>query len=176
MLGDLPTNLIISLNRFEYDTQRSRRIKIDTPVCSRCLLDTKGARDLVPQGCTFIYVTLFLLGQITLANSMQMKIQEGHEVKDYDLYAVVIHTGESANYGHYYAYARDSMDAGTAKETIPWLLYNDTSVTTSSFDAMQQTLARNRTDTPYMLFFRQTDINGYTVNTTLRSNRSTSNL
>ncbi|KAK3809127.1 MAG: hypothetical protein J3Q66DRAFT_66589 [Benniella sp.] len=144
MLERLPKYLLLSLNRFEYDTQRSRRIKIDTP--------------------------------ITLATSIKMRIQEGHEAKDYNLYAVVIHTGESANCGHYYAYAKDSEDPGTEQDKIPWLLYNDTSVTTSSFEAMQQTLARDRADTPYMLFFRQADAVAVPVDKVSRSNRSTSNL
>ncbi|KAF9121606.1 Ubiquitin carboxyl-terminal hydrolase 35 [Mortierella sp. 14UC] len=140
MLASLPTNLIISLNRFRFDIQRSRRIKINTP--------------------------------IRLARSIQVKVQDGHELQGYDLYAVVIHTGESANHGHYYTYARDSgpsvtnSDGGSsstnseakaaAKST--WLLYNDTSVAVSSFEAMQQTLANSRSETPYMLFFRKTEL------------------
>ncbi|KAF9353512.1 Ubiquitin carboxyl-terminal hydrolase 35 [Mortierella sp. NVP85] len=114
--------------------------------------------------------------RITLATSIKMRIQEGHEAIDYNLYAVVIHTGESANCGHYYTYAKVSEDPGTEQDKIPWLLYNDTSVTTSSFEAMQQTLARDRADTPYMLFFRQTDAVAVPVDKVSRSNKSTSNL
>ncbi|KAG0236109.1 hypothetical protein BGX31_004070 [Mortierella sp. GBA43] len=137
MLETLPTNLILSLSRFEYDTQKSRRIKIDTP--------------------------------IHFAKSIQMKMHNGNEVKDYDLYAVVIHTGKSANHGHYYTYARDSVDAGTTQSMIPWLLYNDTSVTISSFELMEKALAKNRTDTPYMLFFRRTDTKSNPAHSVLHS-------
>ncbi|KAF9183941.1 Ubiquitin carboxyl-terminal hydrolase 35 [Haplosporangium sp. Z 11] len=146
MLSSLPMNLIITLNRFEFDKQRSRRIKIDTP--------------------------------IRLSESIQIKIQEGHEMQRYELYAVVIHTGESANHGHYYIYAKEldfHPDAKISKQeqaaatvagthqraqnpTQPtWLLYNDTSVTISSFEAMQQALASSRKDTPYMLSFQRAD-------------------
>ncbi|KAF9542414.1 Ubiquitin carboxyl-terminal hydrolase 35 [Mortierella hygrophila] len=136
MLASLPTNLIVTLNRFRFDVQRSRRIKINTP--------------------------------IRLAESIQIKVQDGHDLQEYELYAVVIHTGESANHGHYYTYAKDSgptittstegssSSVAVAKST--WLLYNDTSVKLSSFEAMQQALANSRTETPYMLFFRKTEL------------------
>ncbi|KAG0303106.1 Ubiquitin carboxyl-terminal hydrolase 35 [Linnemannia gamsii] len=136
MLASLPTNLIVSLNRFRFDVQRSRRIKINTP--------------------------------IRLAESIQIKVQDGQGLQGYELYAVVIHTGESANHGHYYTYAKDSGPSTTtsingassseAAAKSAWLLYNDTSVTVSSFEAMQQALANSRRETPYMLFFRKTGL------------------
>ncbi|KAG0357570.1 Ubiquitin carboxyl-terminal hydrolase 35 [Gamsiella multidivaricata] len=142
MIASLPTNLIILLNRFEFDVKRSRRIKINTP--------------------------------ILLTQSVQIRTQDGY-LQGYDLYAVVIHTGESANHGHYYTYARDSAAAGKGEETTTWLLYNDTSIAVSSFEEIQQTLAKSRTDTPYMLFFRKM---GHPINASgvLRSKRSASNL
>lgn len=136
MLASLPTNLIVSLNRFRFDVQRSRRIKINTP--------------------------------IRLAESIQIKLQDGHDLQGYELYAVVIHTGESANHGHYYTYAKDSgpsittntegASSSEAAAKSTWLLYNDTSVTLSSFEAMQHALANSRKETPYMLFFRKTEL------------------
>ncbi|KAF9277414.1 Ubiquitin carboxyl-terminal hydrolase 35 [Mortierella alpina] len=131
MLGSLPQNLILSLNRFEFDVKRSQRIKISSP--------------------------------IVLREMILMKIQDTHETQAYYLYAVVIHTGESAHHGHYYTYARDddTLAAGTQgldpASSPTWLLYNDTSITVSSFEAMQQKLAASRTDTPYMLYFRKAD-------------------
>ncbi|KAF9947795.1 Ubiquitin carboxyl-terminal hydrolase 35 [Mortierella alpina] len=131
MLGSLPQNLILSLNRFEFDVKRSQRIKISTP--------------------------------IVLHEMIHVKVQDSHETQGYQLYAVVIHTGESAHHGHYYTYARDddALVAGTQgsnpASSAAWLLYNDTSITVSSFEAMQQKLANSRTETPYMLFFKRTD-------------------
>jgi ubiquitin C-terminal hydrolase len=129
---------------------------------------------LPPSQCTHqrLVFPFFFFEQIALATSIKMRIQEGHEAKDYNLYAVVIHTGESANCGHYYTYAKDSEDPGTEQDKIPWLLYNDTSVATSSFETMQQTLARDRVDTPYLLFFRQTDAVAVPVDKVSRFNRS----
>ncbi|KAF9092118.1 Ubiquitin carboxyl-terminal hydrolase 35 [Mortierella sp. GBA35] len=153
MLASLPTNLIVSLNRFRFDVQRSRRIKINTP--------------------------------IRLAESVQVRAQDGHDRQGYELYAVVVHTGESANHGHYYTYAKDSgpspttvdsASSSTTSEAVKstWLLYNDTSVTVSSFETMQQTLANSRADTPYMLFFRKTELQSSRVHAPIA--RTTSNL
>ncbi|KAG0205463.1 Ubiquitin carboxyl-terminal hydrolase 35 [Mortierella sp. NVP41] len=153
MLASLPTNLIVSLNRFRFDVQRSRRIKINTP--------------------------------IRLAESVQVRAQDGHDRQGYELYAVVVHTGESANHGHYYTYAKDSgpspttvdsASSSTTSEAVKstWLLYNDTSVTVSSFETMQQTLANSRADTPYILFFRKTELQSSRVHAPIA--RTTSNL
>ncbi|KAI1314684.1 Ubiquitin carboxyl-terminal hydrolase 35 [Mortierella claussenii] len=138
----LPLNLIISLNRFEFDVQRSRRIKINTP--------------------------------IQLTDSIEIMVQDRHEIQSYDLYAVVIHTGDSANHGHYYTYAKNST--GKSEDEGTWLLYNDTRITISSFEDMQQSLAGSRADTPYMLFFGKTDKPTRAVVQSIRSKRSSSNL
>ncbi|KAG0023562.1 Ubiquitin carboxyl-terminal hydrolase 35 [Podila clonocystis] len=121
MLGALPYNLIVSLNRFEFDTMRSRRVKMNTP--------------------------------IHLSESIRVRVQDSQEAQVYDLYGVVIHSGESANHGHYYTYAKEPDEPGSV---VNWLLYNDTSISQSSFDGMQQVLKVSRADTPYMLFFRRT--------------------
>ncbi|KAF9438718.1 hypothetical protein BGZ76_005450 [Entomortierella beljakovae] len=105
--------------------------------------------------------------RVILSESITIKIQEGAELQGYDLYAVVIHTGESANHGHYYTYAKESTNGGQ------WLLYNDTSITMSSFESMQQALSTSRASTPYMLFFRKTE--KYEAKD-LQLKRSTSNL
>ncbi|KAF9561540.1 Ubiquitin carboxyl-terminal hydrolase 35 [Mortierella alpina] len=100
--------------------------------------------------------------RIALREMIYIKVQDSLDSQAYQLYAVVIHTGESAHHGHYFTYARDddTLAVGThgldPASTTQWLLYNDTSITVSSFETMQQELANTRTDTPYMLYFRRT--------------------
>ncbi|GJJ78628.1 ubiquitin carboxyl-terminal hydrolase 35/38 [Entomortierella parvispora] len=163
-LGSLPTNLIISLNRFEFDVKRSRRVKINTPI------QLSKSIQLETSGSTFQDRQPPVLSKI-----------------QYDLFAVVVHTGDSANHGHYYTYARDNSSqdklssnikaSGTThssslvelskgeecdfKKTTSgdqdgqWLLYNDTSVTLSSFEAVEQAAKSRAADTPYVLFFKK---------------------
>ncbi|KAF9425635.1 Ubiquitin carboxyl-terminal hydrolase 35 [Podila epigama] len=118
MLDTLPKNLILSLNRFEFDTKRSRRVKVDTP--------------------------------IRLSENIHVRVHDSREAQEYELYAAVVHSGKSANHGHYYTYVKEQGTEGA------WLLYNDTSINLSSFEGMQQAVQNNRADTPYMLFLRQT--------------------
>ncbi|KAF9300826.1 Ubiquitin carboxyl-terminal hydrolase 35 [Mortierella antarctica] len=126
MLGALPQNLIVSLNRFEFDIKRSRRVKMNTPVY--------------------------------LSESIQVRgVQESQEAWVYDLYGVVIHSGESANHGHYYACAKEPDKPGSA---CVWLLYNDTSISQSSFDGIQQALKNSRADTPKNQNQARTDLFG----------------
>ncbi|KAG0335337.1 Ubiquitin carboxyl-terminal hydrolase 38 [Podila horticola] len=113
MLGALPHNLIVSLNRFEFDIKRSRRVKMNIP--------------------------------IYLSESIQVRVQESQDAQVYDLYGVVIHSGESANHGHYYTYAKEQDEPGSVGA---WLLYNDTSISQSFFGGMQQALKSSRDDTP----------------------------
>lgn len=64
----------------------------------------------------------------------------------YSLYAAVIHAGTTLDSGHYYTLAKDNDQ---------WHMYND-DVVSPSDEAQLNTL--NRSSTPYILFYRRTDI------------------
>ncbi|KAI9012467.1 hypothetical protein DFJ74DRAFT_683954 [Hyaloraphidium curvatum] len=85
---------------------------------------------------------------------------------DYDLYAVVFHSGYSADYGHYYAFAvqegqeppaaaaRTRLKAETAR--LSWTNFNDSSVRRGM--TLDDVLAEaSGSDTPYILFYRRRD-------------------
>ncbi|XP_049705819.1 ubiquitin carboxyl-terminal hydrolase 35 isoform X2 [Helicoverpa armigera] len=64
----------------------------------------------------------------------------------YSLYAAVIHDGTTLDSGHYYTLAKDNGQ---------WHIYNDDTVTTSDEAELN---GLNRSSTPYILFYRRTDI------------------
>lgn len=64
----------------------------------------------------------------------------------YKLYAAVIHEGTMLDSGHYYTLAKDNGQ---------WHVYNDEVVSTADENYLN-TLTRS--NTPYILFYRRTDI------------------
>lgn len=64
----------------------------------------------------------------------------------YALYAAVIHAGTTLDSGHYYTLAKDSNQ---------WHIYND-DVVSSSDESQLNKLSRS--STPYILFYRRSDI------------------
>lgn len=64
----------------------------------------------------------------------------------YALYAAVIHTGTTLDSGHYYTVAKDNDQ---------WHMYNDDIVSVTNESELN---GLNRASTPYILFYRRTDI------------------
>ena len=71
----------------------------------------------------------------------------------YGLYAVIVHTGSTANSGHYYVYARNS-DANDLylhdSAWNPWVKFNDTRVTTTTWAGMTHDMSSSVADTAYV--------------------------
>ncbi|PKK80900.1 cysteine proteinase [Rhizophagus irregularis] len=137
-----PRYLILSLNRFEYNVEYGRRIKIMTHVPIQDSLLVVQAHDHDES----------INGQINgkvngITNENVNEIQ-------YDLSAIVIHSGSSAEYGHYYTYAKDEDDD-------KWYNYNDSYVITSSLSRIISEGKDFKSDTPYLLFFKQKNINNH---------------
>ncbi|XP_076344706.1 deubiquitinating apoptotic inhibitor isoform X2 [Tachypleus tridentatus] len=73
----------------------------------------------------------------------------------YSLYAVVVHSGVSAESGHYYTYAHSSE---IESETDRWYLFNDSHVSFSSYKSLSSLSKRFSRDTAYVLFYRKQPI------------------
>jgi ubiquitin carboxyl-terminal hydrolase 35/38 len=90
----------------------------------------------------------------------------------YELNSIVIHSGSSLHYGHYYSYTTNKffineIDTTTEKMetdqqenkkndyTTEWLLANDSQINTSTYDSLISNLNLFKDDTPYVLFYRR---------------------
>ena len=76
----------------------------------------------------------------------------------YGLYAVVVHRGQSATAGHYYAFGRRSGAAGLHKAdcaAAPWAKFNDAHVSAATWAEIQRTVSASVADSAYLLFYRR---------------------
>jgi ubiquitin C-terminal hydrolase len=113
-----PDNLIVGLNRFRWDPKTNSSPKVHTKVAV--------AREVVLP-CAKPYAN----PNGTEAESLNDEVSEACENHNavYELYAMVVHSGPSAQSGHYYCYAKTSKT-----QESPWCLFNDHSVSQSSFE------------------------------------------
>ncbi|OQR91912.1 ubiquitin-specific protease [Achlya hypogyna] len=81
--------------------------------------------------------------------------------RTYGLYAVLVHSGVSANSGHYYSYCRDTAGARLDLEddpAAPWLKFNDTTLGVSSWREMNDAMVSSVSDSVYLLFYKRLDV------------------
>ncbi|XP_022244261.1 ubiquitin carboxyl-terminal hydrolase 35-like isoform X1 [Limulus polyphemus] len=88
---------------------------------------------------------------VTCPQVLKLPIDKNTEVL-YSLYAVVVHSGVSAESGHYYTYAQSSE---IESETDRWYLFNDSHVSFSSYKSLSNLSKRFPRDTAYVLFYRK---------------------
>merc|ERR1712176_1412742 len=88
--------------------------------------------------------------------------EKNNSVK-YLLYSAVIHSGRSAEFGHYYTIGRHvkkSLKAYNENGEIDngiWYMFNDRNVSMSTYDKLCKVSHYYRTDVPYLLFYRRID-------------------
>ncbi|CAG8594044.1 11745_t:CDS:10 [Funneliformis caledonium] len=150
-----PRYLILSLNRFEYDVKYARRIKIMTHVSIQESLSVPQVHENDESPTESNHNQNGIVnGMINGMMNGEKRIKtKGEDDKIYDLSAIVIHSGSSAEYGHYYTYAKD--------EDGQWYNYNDSYVSTSSLSRIISEGEDFKSDTPYLLFFQQKNIITY---------------
>jgi len=69
----------------------------------------------------------------------------------YALLAIVVHSGSSLHYGHYYTY----MKHFKANEEFEWYLANDSHLSTISFESLFTNQGLFKDDTPYIVFYQR---------------------
>jgi ubiquitin C-terminal hydrolase len=85
----------------------------------------------------------------------------------YTLYGCVMHSGRSVEHGHYYSYARASVDdeispksasSSGPSTTSPWFRFNDESVDSSSFESFSRITKHFPADVAYILLYKRNDM------------------
>lgn len=109
-----PAHLILTLKHFHYDTESRLRTK--------------------------------LRHKVTYNEQIQLKVSTpmANETETYQLYAAVVHSGNSMDYGHYFTYASDSKKN--------WYKFNDSYVSKTTLDEFK---GLEPPDTPYILFYEK---------------------
>ncbi|CAK8683648.1 unnamed protein product [Clavelina lepadiformis] len=116
----LPRYLLVTLMRFTYNTRAQVRSKI---------LDN---------------VDIPLEIEVPTHNA------SGPSARKYEISAVVVHSGTSAESGHYYCYAKQHS---SQTENI-WFLFNDSHVSLSSFSSIKHLTNSFAKDTAYVLIYK----------------------
>lgn len=112
-----PAHLILSLKHFRYDFDSRLRTKLRHKV---------------------VYNDTIQLPISGISNTIY---------ETYHLYAAVVHSGYSVDYGHYFTYARDSKQN--------WYKFNDSFVSHTMFDEFK---SLKPPDTPYILFYEKSGV------------------
>ena len=86
-------------------------------------------------------------------------------VESYALLAIVVHSGSSLHYGHYYTYMVSQHDTNESNEN--WYLANDSTISKVSFESLASNQNLFKDDTPYLLFYSR--VSDDIVNTTTTS-------
>lgn len=111
MLVELPQNLILVMKHFKFDKESGHFLKVQQ--------------------------------RLLYNESIQLNIEIAKEEKNerYDLYAMIMHSGETLHSGHFYTCAKDSNEQ--------WMKLNDCEVSPLSFHEIQ-----NLGSSAYMMFYR----------------------
>lgn len=71
-------------------------------------------------------------------------------LEKYGLLAIVVHSGSSLHYGHYFTYMRNET-----KETSDWYLANDSHLSQVSIERLMSKASTFKEDTPYIVFYER---------------------
>jgi ubiquitin carboxyl-terminal hydrolase 35/38 len=122
LISEAPNHLIIVLSRFSYNFHTNVHSKIFKNVYYPETLELKLAT-----------------------------LDDKPRVQMYRLYSSLIHSGLSAQSGHYYTYARSSKEASSGSNG--WFKLNDSSVGPSSYDSFSRITESLSKDVPYLLYY-----------------------
>ena len=178
VIDDAPCTLILTLNRFRYDASAKAQVKVRTlaGVCEGALNGVvktqprhmhvlsltpppRGGRRMLV-GCSLPACSLQLCHAVHVPEDLTLPLAAGSSSHAlYRLYAVVLHLGSAAVYGHYTSYCRDSgvATAGACGIASGWRHCNDSSVELVSSESVAAALGSGGYATPYMMLYKRVD-------------------
>ncbi|KAG3240055.1 hypothetical protein PI124_g15029 [Phytophthora idaei] len=143
-----PEHLIITLKRMYYDWTQQKACKCLHDVRFPALLTLPSLTEEEEQA---VYDS-------TNSDSTHEK-QQNHS-RHYGLYGVLVHSGLTANSGHYFSFCRES-DESTRQLHLedstlsPWIKFNDTKVERSSWKEINRLVSNTVSDTVYLLLYKK---------------------
>ncbi|KAF1777786.1 Ubiquitin specific protease domain [Phytophthora cactorum] len=143
-----PEHLIITLKRMYYDWTQQKACK--------CLHDVRFPALLTLPSLT--EEEELAVYDSTNSDSTHEK-QQNHS-RHYGLYGVLVHSGLTANSGHYFSFCRES-DESTRQLHLedstlsPWIKFNDTKVERSSWKEINRLVSNTVSDTVYLLLYKK---------------------
>ncbi|CAH0481018.1 unnamed protein product [Peronospora belbahrii] len=143
-----PEHLIITLKRMFYDWSQQKACKCLHDVRFPALLTLPS---LTPEEEAAVYGSNS--GDVTCA-------KQPNQSRRYGLYGVLVHSGLTANSGHYYSFCRES-DESTRQLHLedsslsPWIKFNDTKVERSNWKEINRLVASTVSDTVYLLLYKK---------------------
>uniref|UniRef100_A0A8D3BRN0 Ubiquitin carboxyl-terminal hydrolase n=1 Tax=Scophthalmus maximus TaxID=52904 RepID=A0A8D3BRN0_SCOMX len=180
-----PEYLILTLLRFSYDAKCHVRRKILDNVTIPPLMRLPVHGPSMTAQCSSSTSSSLQVDSLESSENLQINGEEAMPVLSvpYVLSSVVIHSGMSSESGHYYSYGRNisggslgtcsalSIPTGQG-DTVPdgvqeardWLLFNDSRVTFTSFQSVQNITNRFPKDTAYVLMYRKQALQGQDAN------------
>ncbi|KAI9911807.1 hypothetical protein PsorP6_009066 [Peronosclerospora sorghi] len=144
VIFDPPEHLIITLKRMYYDWSQQKACK--------CLHDVR-------------FPAFLTLPSLTPEEHVALDDVDDASTRDkqsrhYGLYGVLVHSGLTANSGHYYSFCRES-DESTRQLHLedsplcPWIKFNDTKVERSNWKEIHRVVSGTVSDTVYLLLYKK---------------------
>jgi hypothetical protein len=143
MVVQPPRFLIVSIERSKWDVEKQKPVKDTRDIDLEPVLSLPGRRDA----------------------SMFDEQEGSHTPKKkssrrYGLYGIVVHSGTTANSGHYYAYARHSNVPDLDRQdssSSPWMLFNDENIQEVRYKNMKKDIESKKNHSAYLLFYKELD-------------------
>lgn len=142
---DVPDYLVLTLNRFIYQKTNATTTATATTTTTN---------------------NLKIMDQLEYPNIVEVNVRDNESdnkdetsVEKYELNSLIIHSGSSLHYGHYYSYVTNKLTSETTgDEKIEWLLANDSQISETTFNSIVANQNLFKDDTPYVLIYRRQNL------------------